>query len=115
ALTTSQPPLSSPLRIPTRQETKVPQPSSPTYTNVADEAAFTNVDVVHGGAATTVSSIDAGQVSGNIPKSPTMPHDSPLLGGHTPRSNEDSMILHELTVLCTKLSNKVDSLETELK
>ncbi|GKA28184.1 hypothetical protein Tco_0714352 [Tanacetum coccineum] len=60
APTTSQPPLSSPSRIPTRQETEVPQPSSPTYTNVADEAAFISVDVVHGGAATTVSSIDAG-------------------------------------------------------
>ncbi|GJV09476.1 hypothetical protein Tco_1347132 [Tanacetum coccineum] len=101
--------------IPTRQETEVPPPSSPTYTNVADEDAFTSVDVVHGGAATTVSSIDAGQGSGNIPKSPTMPHDSLLLGGHTPRSDEGSIILHELTVLCTKLSNKVDSLETKLK
>ncbi|GJS67486.1 hypothetical protein Tco_0682050 [Tanacetum coccineum] len=47
APTTSQPPLSSPSRIPTRQETKVPQPSSPTYTNVADEAAFTSVDVIN--------------------------------------------------------------------
>ncbi|GJR93393.1 putative ribonuclease H-like domain-containing protein [Tanacetum coccineum] len=46
---TSQPPLSSPSRIPTRHETEVPQPSSPTYTNVADEAAFISVDVVHGG------------------------------------------------------------------
>ncbi|GJY87865.1 hypothetical protein Tco_0502493 [Tanacetum coccineum] len=44
-----------------------------------------------------------------------MPHDSPLLGGHTSGSDEGSMTLHELTVLCTKLSNKVDSLETELK
>ncbi|GJR85144.1 hypothetical protein Tco_0209155 [Tanacetum coccineum] len=44
-----------------------------------------------------------------------MPHDSPLLGGHTPGSDEGSMTLHELTVLCTKLLNKVDSLETELK
>ncbi|GJS85705.1 hypothetical protein Tco_0752246 [Tanacetum coccineum] len=60
APTTSQPPLSSPLRIQNRQETKVSQPSSPTYINVVDEAAFTSVDVVHGGAATTVSSIDAG-------------------------------------------------------
>ncbi|GKA28625.1 hypothetical protein Tco_0714870 [Tanacetum coccineum] len=49
ALITSQPPLSSPSRIPTRHETEVPQPSSPTYTNVADEAAFISVDVVHGG------------------------------------------------------------------
>ncbi|GJY05881.1 hypothetical protein Tco_0371821 [Tanacetum coccineum] len=115
APTTSQPPLSSSSRIPTRQETEVPQPSSPTYTNVADEVAFTSVDDIHGGAATTVSSIDAGQGSGNIPKSPTMPHDSPLPGGHTPGSDESSITLHELTVLCTKLSNKVDSLETELK
>ncbi|GJT73302.1 putative ribonuclease H-like domain-containing protein [Tanacetum coccineum] len=98
-----------------QQETEVPQPSSPTYTNVADEAAFTSVDVVHGGAATTISSIDARQDSGNIPKSPTMPHDSPLPGGHIPGSDEGSMTLHELTVLCTKLSNKVDNLETELK
>nr|GEU82830.1 hypothetical protein [Tanacetum cinerariifolium] len=37
APSTSQPPLSSPSRIPTRQETKVPQPSSPTHANVADE------------------------------------------------------------------------------
>ncbi|GJW35451.1 hypothetical protein Tco_0058371 [Tanacetum coccineum] len=95
---TSKPPLSSPLRILTRQETEVPQPSSPTYINVADEAAFTSVDVVHGGAATTISSIDVGQGSDNIPKSPTMPHDSPLPGGHTPGSDEGSMTLHELTV-----------------
>ncbi|GJY90663.1 hypothetical protein Tco_0505859 [Tanacetum coccineum] len=115
APTTSQLPLSSPLRILTRQETKVPQPSFPTYTNVADEVALTSVDVVHRGDATTVSSIDAGQGSGNIPKSPTMPHDSLLLGGYTPGSDEGSMTLHELMVLCTKLSNKVDSLEKELK
>ncbi|GJR65856.1 hypothetical protein Tco_0011921 [Tanacetum coccineum] len=30
------------------------------HTLLVDEAAFTSVDVVHGGAATTVSSIDAG-------------------------------------------------------
>ncbi|GKF44158.1 hypothetical protein Tco_0130710, partial [Tanacetum coccineum] len=44
-------------------ETEVPQPISPTYTNVADEAAFTSMDVVHGGAATTVSRIDTGHGS----------------------------------------------------
>ncbi|GKC24707.1 hypothetical protein Tco_1026857 [Tanacetum coccineum] len=80
-----------------------------------DKAAFTSVDVVYGGATTTISSIDAGQGGGNIPKSSTMPHDSPLPGGHTPGSDEGNMTLHELTVLCTKLSNKVDSLEIELK
>ncbi|GJZ05207.1 hypothetical protein Tco_0538482, partial [Tanacetum coccineum] len=40
-------------------------------TPVADEVAFTSVNVVHEGAATNVSSIDVGQGSGNIPKSPT--------------------------------------------
>ncbi|GKF62317.1 hypothetical protein Tco_0182371 [Tanacetum coccineum] len=44
-----------------------------------------------------------------------MPHDSPLLGGHTPRSDEGSMTLNELTVLCTQLSTKVASLEADLK
>nr|GFC49139.1 hypothetical protein [Tanacetum cinerariifolium] len=30
---------------------------------------------------------------------PTSPHDSPLLGGHTPESDEGSLTLNELTVL----------------
>ncbi|GJX22143.1 hypothetical protein Tco_0226588 [Tanacetum coccineum] len=90
-------------------------PLFPTMLVQVDEAAFISVDVVHGGAATTVTSIDAGHGSGNIPKSPTMPHDSPLPRGHTPGSDEGSMTLHDLMVLCTKLLNKVDSLETELK
>ncbi|GKD79032.1 hypothetical protein Tco_1341653, partial [Tanacetum coccineum] len=98
-----------------RQEVKIPQSNFPTQTSVADEAAFTGVDVVHGGATTTVSSIDAGQGNGNITKSPTMPHDSPLLGGHTPGSNKGSMTIHELTVLCTQLSNKVKKLEQTVK
>ncbi|GJW96527.1 hypothetical protein Tco_0178335 [Tanacetum coccineum] len=96
------------------QEVEIPQSNFPTQTPVADEAAFTGVDVVHRGAATTVSNKDAGQGSGNITKSPTMPHDSPFPGGHTPRSDEGSMTLHELTVLCINLSNNVESLETEL-
>nr|GFC16021.1 hypothetical protein [Tanacetum cinerariifolium] len=46
---------------------------------------------------------------------PTSPLDSPLPGDHTPGSDEGSLTLYELTVLCTTLSNKVESLETELK
>ncbi|GKB42813.1 hypothetical protein Tco_0887755 [Tanacetum coccineum] len=53
APTTSQPPFSPTSRIPTRQESEVPQPRSPTQTHVADEAAYTGVDVRHGGVATT--------------------------------------------------------------
>nr|GEX41850.1 ribonuclease H-like domain-containing protein [Tanacetum cinerariifolium] len=49
--------------IPIKQETKVPQPSSPPHTNVADKAVSTGVDVRHGGAVTTVTSLDAGQGS----------------------------------------------------
>ncbi|GJS68903.1 hypothetical protein Tco_0683468 [Tanacetum coccineum] len=117
ALTTSQPPLSSPSRIPTRQETEVSQPSSPTYTNVVDEAAFTSVDVVHRGTATTVSSIDAGHGSGNIPKSPTMLDDSPLPGGHTLRSDEGKLKQRKQTygAALTKLIKKVKKLEQTVK
>ncbi|GJY47841.1 putative ribonuclease H-like domain-containing protein [Tanacetum coccineum] len=43
-----------------RQETEVPQPSSPSQTHDADEATSTRVDVRLGGAATTVSSLDIG-------------------------------------------------------
>ncbi|GJS77969.1 hypothetical protein Tco_0727850 [Tanacetum coccineum] len=48
-------------------------------------------------------------------KVPTQSYDSPLPRVNTLRSDEGSMIVHELTVLCTKLSNNVESLETELK
>ncbi|GJW22476.1 hypothetical protein Tco_0033098 [Tanacetum coccineum] len=46
---------------------------------------------------------------------PTPPHDSRLLGGHTPRSDEGSMTLNELTVLYTQLLTKVANLEQHLK
>ncbi|GJR43304.1 hypothetical protein Tco_1311407 [Tanacetum coccineum] len=46
---------------------------------------------------------------------PTPPHDSPLLGGHTPGSDECSMTLYELTVLCIQLLIKVASLEKNLQ
>ncbi|GKC49102.1 hypothetical protein Tco_1071847, partial [Tanacetum coccineum] len=41
--------------------------------------------------------------------------DSPLLRVHTLGSDEGSMTLLELTVLCTTLSKKVESLEADLK
>ncbi|GJV71103.1 hypothetical protein Tco_1491098 [Tanacetum coccineum] len=45
----------------------------------------------------------------------TMPHDSPLPRVYTLGSDEGSMTLNELTVLCTTLSKKVESLESDLK
>ncbi|GJR58613.1 retrovirus-related pol polyprotein from transposon TNT 1-94 [Tanacetum coccineum] len=55
---TSSPSLSpqtyqSPLRDITRQDAEIPQSQFPTQTQVADEAAFTSVDVDAGGATTT--------------------------------------------------------------
>nr|GEY52073.1 hypothetical protein [Tanacetum cinerariifolium] len=103
------------MECPPQQETKVPQPSSPTHTHVADEAASTGVDVRHDGAATTVSSLDEGQGSGNIDRTPSMPHDLPFPRVNTLVSDEGSMTLNELMVLCIKLSQKVDSLKEDLK
>ncbi|GJS73613.1 hypothetical protein Tco_0706454 [Tanacetum coccineum] len=45
----------------------------------------------------------------------TMPHDSPLPRVHSLGSDEGSMTLHELMVLYTTLSKKVESLESNLK
>nr|GEZ30794.1 hypothetical protein [Tanacetum cinerariifolium] len=50
-----------------------------------------------------------------VPSVPTLPHDSPPPKGHTPRSDDGSLTLKELTVMCITLSNKVESLETNLK
>ncbi|GJS01743.1 hypothetical protein Tco_0318251 [Tanacetum coccineum] len=66
-------------------------------TYLADEAASTGVDVRHGGAATTVTSLDAGQGSGNIYKTPSMPRDSSLPRVNTRGSDEGNMTLQELT------------------
>ncbi|GJT65307.1 putative ribonuclease H-like domain-containing protein [Tanacetum coccineum] len=54
-------------------------------------------------AATTVSSLKAEQDSGSGPRF------------HSLGSDEGSVILNELTILCTKLSKNVDTLESDLK
>ncbi|GKA35995.1 hypothetical protein Tco_0722486 [Tanacetum coccineum] len=115
APSTSQPHHSPTLRDFIRQETEVPQSSSPTQTHVVDEAASIGVDVRHGGTATTVSSLDAGHGSGNIDKTPAMPYDSPLPRVHTLGSDEGRMQHNELMDLVTKLSDKVVYLETDLQ
>ncbi|GKE34327.1 hypothetical protein Tco_1453649, partial [Tanacetum coccineum] len=43
---------------------------------------------------------------------PPTPHDSPLSGGHTPRSDEGRPNINELMAICTNLSNRVLALET---
>ncbi|GJW79062.1 hypothetical protein Tco_0140744 [Tanacetum coccineum] len=84
------------------------------HTPTLDESASTGVDARYGGAATTVTSLEAGQGSGNIDKTPTMPHDSPLPRVHTLGSDEGRMQHNELMDLVTKLSDRVVALETDL-
>ncbi|GJX40642.1 hypothetical protein Tco_0255632 [Tanacetum coccineum] len=50
-----------------------------------------------------------------VEEAATMPYDSPLLRVHSLRSDEGCMTLHELTILCSTLSKKVESLESDLK
>ncbi|GKC49353.1 hypothetical protein Tco_1072098, partial [Tanacetum coccineum] len=45
----------------------------------------------------------------------TMPHDSPLPVGHTPRSDESRLKHDELMELVTKLSDRVVAVEEDLK
>nr|GEX96455.1 hypothetical protein [Tanacetum cinerariifolium] len=45
---------------------------------------------------------------------PPTPHDSPLIGGYIPGSDEGRLTLKELMDLCTTLSNWVSTLENEL-
>ncbi|GJS65919.1 hypothetical protein Tco_0680483 [Tanacetum coccineum] len=106
---------SSPLRDITRQAAEIPQSQFPTQTQVADEATFTSVDVDAGGAATTDIGLDAGQGSGTIHKTPTRPHDSPLLRVHTLGSDEGSLQQNELMDLITKLTDRVKVLENDMQ
>nr|GEV04243.1 hypothetical protein [Tanacetum cinerariifolium] len=112
---TSRPHLSPTPRSSIRQETEVPQSSSPPHTDVVYEAASTGMGVRHRGAATTITSLDAGQGSGNINKTLSMPHDSPLLRVHTLGSVEGRMQHNELMDLVIKLLDRVVALETDLK
>ncbi|GJV11219.1 hypothetical protein Tco_1352760 [Tanacetum coccineum] len=43
---------------------------------------------------------------------PPTPYNSPLSGGHTPRSDEGRLNIKELMAICTNLSNRVLALET---
>ncbi|GKC20830.1 hypothetical protein Tco_1022980 [Tanacetum coccineum] len=97
---TSSPSLSpqtyqSPLRDITRQDAEIPQSQFPTQTQVADEAAFTSVDVDAGGAATSNTGLEAGQGSGTI--------------------DEGSLQQNELMDLVTKLTDRVEVLENDMQ
>ncbi|GKD15694.1 hypothetical protein Tco_1200101 [Tanacetum coccineum] len=85
-----------------KEVTELPQTSEP-IPNLPYEAVYEEWDDI------------VERVVTRSEKVPTQSYDSPLPRVKTLGSDEDSMTLHELTVLCTQLSNKVESLETELK
>ncbi|GJU11076.1 uncharacterized mitochondrial protein-like protein [Tanacetum coccineum] len=107
-------------RKPKRKDTQVPQPSGPTDI-VADEAVHKELGDSLVRAATTASSLEAEQDSGNITKtrSKETPNESISLGttsgagprGNTLRSDKDSLKLKELMELCTYLQTRVLDLE----
>ncbi|GKA79930.1 hypothetical protein Tco_0786526 [Tanacetum coccineum] len=108
------------------QVTELPQTSEP-IPNVADKAVYEEWDGRVERATTTVASLDAGgsprcqeATGGSIAQTrservPTQPYDSPLPRVNTLRSDEGSIKLQELMALCTKLSDRVLALETELR
>ncbi|GJV29889.1 putative ribonuclease H-like domain-containing protein [Tanacetum coccineum] len=107
----------TPRRAKRDQDTEIPQSSSPPK-KVGDEDVYTREDERVVRAATTATSLEAEQESGNIHKTrstTTLNEPSPQgtgSGGHTPGSDEGRPNINELMAICTKLSNRVLALET---
>ncbi|GJZ46990.1 hypothetical protein Tco_0600822 [Tanacetum coccineum] len=103
-------------RKPKRKDTQVPQPSGPTK-NVINEVIHKELGDSLVRAATTASSLEAEQDSGNITKtrSKATPNESSSLGttsggdprGNTLRSDKDRLKLNKLIELCTNLQTRV--------
>nr|GEZ61230.1 hypothetical protein [Tanacetum cinerariifolium] len=97
--------------------TELPRTSGPT-TNITDKAVNEEKDDSLVRAATTASSLEGEQDSGNINKtqSKATPNKSSSkgtdLGVNTPQSDKNSLKLKELMELCTNLQNRVLDLET---
>ncbi|GJZ97264.1 hypothetical protein Tco_0669717 [Tanacetum coccineum] len=114
---TSQPQKKQRSRRSNRKDTQVPQPSGSTK-HVADESVNEEMDDSLVRAATTTSSFEAEQDSGNIIKtrSKATPNEAGSQGNtsggvNTPRSDEDRLKLNELMKFCTKLQQRVLDLE----
>ncbi|GJR87630.1 putative ribonuclease H-like domain-containing protein [Tanacetum coccineum] len=82
------------------------------YSSASDKLTFQKVESHH----TPITTPSTSQPPLSSPsRVPTPPHDSPLPGGHTPRSDEGRMQHTELMDLVIKLSHKVLALETDLQ
>ncbi|GKD26924.1 hypothetical protein Tco_1233138 [Tanacetum coccineum] len=89
------------------QVTELPQTSEP-IPNVADEAVYEDAC----GSPRCQEAIGGSTAQTRVP---TQPHDLPLPRVNTLGSDEGSMKLQELMALCTKLSDMVLALETDLR
>ncbi|GJY67035.1 hypothetical protein Tco_0469273 [Tanacetum coccineum] len=106
-------------------EEPIPNVTSEPIPNVPDETVYVEWDDRVERATTTADSLDVEQASGNINMTqstamPNVPLPQGIGAGGSPRvhtlgSDEGSMTLQELMVLCTTLSKKVESLEADLK
>ncbi|GJX99208.1 hypothetical protein Tco_0356227, partial [Tanacetum coccineum] len=102
------------------KDTELPQ-TSVYIPNIPDEAIHQERGDSVERVATTTTSLEAlrdhggASVQTRFESASKLSYHSPLGGGNTPRSNEDSMTLQELTALCTKLSDRVLALETYLR
>ncbi|GKA20317.1 hypothetical protein Tco_0700306 [Tanacetum coccineum] len=87
--------------------------------NRTQSTAIPNVPLPQGigaGGSTKCQEAMGGSIAQTRSKRvPILPCDSPLPRFHTLGSDEGSMTLQELMVLCTTLSKKVESLEADLK
>nr|GEU66922.1 hypothetical protein [Tanacetum cinerariifolium] len=112
------------------RDTEIPQSSGP-HKKVGDEAVYTGKDDKVVRATITATSLEAEQESGSGPRCqdtalgdadahtsmehqddlmdfvPPTPHDSPLSGGHTPRSDKGRPNITEFMDICTQFSNMV--------
>ncbi|GKB69262.1 hypothetical protein Tco_0930674, partial [Tanacetum coccineum] len=119
--TTYQRKIKTKKRMRTKKDTELP-PTSVPLDHGADEAVHKEGVAVMdtggsprhqdtmGGTPVQTSMEQTFELTDNIPYTP---HDSHLLGGYTPGSDEGRMKLDELITLCTKLSKQVLDLEKE--
>nr|GEU45626.1 putative ribonuclease H-like domain-containing protein [Tanacetum cinerariifolium] len=91
---------------------RIPQSNVPT--SVADEAITKEMHDGLGRATTTASNLEADPVQARPERLSNLPNEPSLEESNTSRSEEGSMQLLELIDICTKLSEKVTTLENEL-
>ncbi|GKC94890.1 hypothetical protein Tco_1160332 [Tanacetum coccineum] len=103
------------------KDIELPQTSVP-IPYVPDEVTYQERGDNVERAVTTATILEVVHDSSNIAKTQSMATPSEPIsqetssdGGNTPRSDEDSMTLQELTALCTRLPDKVLDLETDLR